>query len=279
MNTMKHPFLSQDVWRFTLLGTGSSGGVPRIGNDWGVCDPAEPKNHRLRCCAMVERVSAKTQKTTRILIDTSPDIRQQLLRADVSRIDAVVYSHHHADQVGGIDDLRVLAIRQKSRIPVYMDRATSEELTYRAAYCFKGEGGYPPILERQPDMEPLQRVPIEGLGGNIEIIPLEQYHGEISSLGFKIGNLAYCNDIHAFPEESLAALRGIDTFIIDALRPAPHPSHAHLDQAIAWAQELGARRTILTNMHIDMDYQSLKRSLPEGIEPGYDGLNIDFCGP
>ena len=218
--------------RFTFLGTGSSGGVPRIGNDWGACDPDELKNRRSRCSALLEYFSDSGGAPTRILIDTSPDMREQLLRTDVGRIDAVVYTHEHADQTGGIDDLRVLALRQRQRIPVYMDERTAEALLKRAAYCFEGAGDYPPILDVQPYLVPGQPVSIPGPSGSIEMQPILQFHGRINSLGFRIGDFAYCNDLNDLPEESLQALRGVRTFVVDALRYSMHPSHANVDQAL-----------------------------------------------
>lgn len=262
--------------RFTLLGTGSSGGVPRIGNDWGVCDPAEPRNRRSRCGAMVELLpETGTGEPTRILIDTSADLREQMLSAKVGRIDGVIFTHDHADQTGGIDDLRIFAIRQRARIPVYMDKATAETLTSRVQYCFQGAGDYPSVLDLQPIIAPGNIVSLSGPSGEIEIMPLQQEHGTIGSLGFRIGNLAYCNDLNALPPETMKALEGIDIFIIDALRYTPHPSHANVDQALAWSRALKARRTILTNMHIDLDYQTLCKTLPPGVEPAYDGLIIE----
>lgn len=262
--------------KFTLLGTGSSGGVPRIGNDWGACDPNEPRNRRSRCCAMVERFEATATEPTRVLIDTSPDIRNQLLAQNVGRIDGVIYTHEHADQVGGIDELRVLAIRQRARIPVHMNARTAAALKMRAGYCFEGVGGYPSILDEQPHMTPLTERLVSGPGGEIGFLPIEQEHGLIISLGFRVGKLAYCNDLNAFPEKSLEALAGVEVFIVDALRYTTHPSHANLDQALTWAKEIGARRTILTNMHVDLDYQTLRKELPEGVEPGFDGLSVEL---
>jgi len=260
--------------RFTLLGTGSSGGVPRIGNDWGACDPEEPRNRRGRCSALAELITDTDEEPTRVLIDTAPDMREQLLREDVGRIDAVVYTHDHADQ--GIDDLRVLALRQRARVPVHMDKLTASTLMRRAAYCFEGAGAYPSILELQPWLVPFTARQISGPSGTLELLPITQEHGDIRSLGFRIGGLAYCNDLHAFPRESLNALEGLDVFIIDALRYTEHPSHASLEQAIAWAEALKPTRTILTNMHIDLDYRTLERELPEGIRPGHDGMKIEL---
>lgn len=263
--------------RFTLLGTGSSGGVPRIGNDWGVCDPTEPRNRRSRCGAMVELLPENAaDEPTRILIDTSADLREQMLKAEIGRIDGVLFTHDHADQTGGIDDLRVFAIRQRTRIPVYMDAATAETLTARVRYCFKGAHGYPSILKLQPLLKPGTPISVSGASGVMDILPLQQVHGNIGSLGFRIGGLAYCNDLSALSDNALAALEGIDTFIVDALRYAPHPSHATVDQALAWARTLRARRTILTNMHVDLDYQTLRRELPADVEPAYDGMQVEI---
>ncbi|MEO0883191.1 MAG: MBL fold metallo-hydrolase [Pseudomonadota bacterium] len=262
--------------RFTLLGTGSSGGVPRIGNDWGACDPHEPKNRRSRCSALLELVSETSPDPTRILIDTSPDMREQLLRENVDRIDAIVFTHEHADQVGGLDDVRVLVLRQRARMPVFLDHATHAALIKRFAYCFEGVGGYPAILDRQPLIEPYKSFAISGPAGPIEITPLDQEHGYIRSLGFRIGDLAYCNDLNRLPERSLSHLRDLDVLIIDALRYTAHPSHANLDQALDWADQLKPKRTILTNMHVDLDYQTLLRDLPDDVEPGYDGLTVEI---
>ncbi|MEO9969008.1 MAG: MBL fold metallo-hydrolase [Hyphomonadaceae bacterium] len=261
---------------FTLLGTGSSGGVPRIGNDWGVCDPSEPRNRRGRCSALAELYAAPDSEPTRVLIDTAPDMREQLLREEIGRLDAVVFTHDHADQTGGIDDLRVLALRQRQRMPVHMDEPTASTLIRRVAYCFEGSGAYPSILDLQPWLEPLTVREIDGPAGELAILPIEQTHGNISSLGFRMGGLAYCNDLNAFPEESLNALEDLEVLIIDALRYTEHPSHANVEQAIAWVDALKPKRTVLTNMHIDLDYRTLERSLPTGVSPGYDGMRLEI---
>lgn len=261
--------------KFTLLGTGSSGGVPRIGNDWGVCDPAEPKNRRLRCGALAEMFDEEGSEPTRILIDTSPDLREQLLSVDVARLDAAVFTHDHADQTHGLDDLRVIAIRMRQQVPVHMDEATAGTLTRRFDYCFEGRGGYPPILDLQPLIKPDEPLEIAGPGGVMTLLPLDQEHGPIRSLAFRIGNLAYCNDVSDMPEDTLEQLMGLDVLIIDALRYTPHPTHANLEQALLWIKRLAPKRAVLTNMHIDMDYQTLTRELPKGIEPGYDGQSLD----
>ncbi|MEQ8559644.1 MAG: MBL fold metallo-hydrolase [Henriciella sp.] len=263
--------------RFTFLGTGSSGGVPRVGNDWGACDPAEPRNRRRRCCVLIDAGDLSSpDDCTRILIDSSPDLREQLLDLEVKHLDALVYTHDHADQSHGIDDVRGLALRMRRTIPTYVDAPTAASLTKRFEYCFKGKGGYPPILDQQPLIEIGQPFTIPGRGPDVTLLAVEQFHGRIRSLGFRIGNLAYCNDLHGFPEESLAMLEGVDILILDALRYTPHPSHANLEQALEWIEQIGPRKAWLTNLHIDLDYQTLLKELPEGVEPAYDGLCLDF---
>lgn len=268
--------------RLTLLGTGSSGGVPRVGGDWGACDPNEPRNRRQRCSALVEvfpESPAKGNRPTRVLIDTSPDLREQLLKHNVDALDAVIFSHDHADQTHGIDDIRPLAYKMRRQIPAYLDTETRETLEPKFHYIFWGQGGYPPILGLQPVILPGEPFIVDGPGGSVEFLPLRQQHGAIVSLGFRIGDLAYCNDINAFPDSSIAALKGVDTFIVDALRYAPHASHAHLEQSLEWSRIIGARRCILTNLHVDMDYQTLRDELPEDVEPAYDGMAVDLSYP
>ena len=258
--------------RITLLGTGSSGGVPRVGGDWGACDPTEPKNRRRRCSALVETWSATSsdEKTT-VLIDTSPDMREQLLEADVTRLDAVVFTHDHADQTHGIDDVRALAIRQRAQINAYMDGHTARTLQPKFKYAFVGENGYPPIYKLHPLIEAGRSFSIPGPGGEMTWLPLDQEHGYIRSLGFRIGDVAYCNDLNGWPDDTKAALGNLDLLVVDALRYTPHPSHAHLDQTLAWIEELKPKRSVLTNLHIDLDYATLQRELPDGVEPGFDG--------
>ncbi len=260
----------------TLLGTGSSGGVPRVGGDWGDCDPDEPKNRRLRCSLLVALQSARAVDPTQVLIDTAPDLREQFLTAEVKRLDGVVFSHDHADQTHGIDDLRAIVYRMRKRLPAYLDQETSSSLLSKFRYVFEGEGGYPPILQAQDLISPGHAFRVDGPAGQLEILPLRQIHGSIVSLGFRIGPLAYCNDVSALPHDTMEQLRCVDTFIVDALRHTPHPSHAHLDLALEWAREIGARRTILTNLHVDMDYQTLVRDLPASVEPAYDGLTVEL---
>lgn len=261
--------------RLVLLGTGSSGGVPRVGNDWGACDPSEPRNRRTRCSALLERFAGNGE-ATRILIDTAPDLREQLLACETPRLDAVVYTHDHADQAHGIDDVRAFAIRQRQQIPVYFDVDTQRRLESRFHYIFHGAGGYPPILAAQPAVLPLHRFTITGAGGPVDLLPVDMEHGRIRCMGYRIGNVAYCNDVNGLPPETLDALHGLDTLVIDALRYAPHPSHAHLELTLSWIRELKPKRAILTNLHVDMDYKTLIGELPDGVEPAYDGLEIGF---
>lgn len=276
--------MSKGHVRARILGCGSSAGVPRIGGDWGACDPDNPLNLRTRCSLMVERKSADTSwdkaiaddAVTRVLIDTSPDLRAQMLAAGVGRVDAVVYSHDHADQSHGIDDLRILALRQRKRVPVHMDAYTASVLVPRFAYCFEQAEGnpYPAILQAHVDLEPGRTLTIEGAGGPLDMLALHQNHGTIDSLGFRFGPIAYNNDCVGLPDETLDALTGLETWIVDALRYDPHPSHAHVDLALSWADRIAAQHVVLTNLHIDLDYRALKSTTPDHVEPAHDGLVI-----
>lgn len=267
-----------NAWRFVILGCGSSGGVPRIGDDWGACDPAEPRNRRTRCSGLVERHDPAAGGVTRILIDTAPELRLQVIGRKLRHLDAVFFTHDHADQSHGIDDLRQFAMLQRRRIAVYMDREGAATLTRRFAYCFEGEGDYPPILEAHITLKAGRFQTIAGTGGSITALPIQLDHGTCGSLGFRFGDLAYVNDVVEIPEPSLAALAGVKTLIVDALRYRPHPTHAHVDKALAWARALQVERVILTNLHVDLDYHTLKRELPDFAEPAYDGMTLDFAG-
>lgn len=257
-----------------ILGCGSSGGVPRINGDWGDCDPREPKNKRSRCSILVRQWSDDVSEPTQVLVDTSPDMREQLLSANVKSLDAVIYTHDHADQSHGIDDLRALAYTNKKRVPIYMDEPTRNTLVSKFRYCFEGSGDYPPILDKQPDIKISEPVVIDGSGGKVEFLPLDQDHGRIRSLGFRIGPIAYCNDTVGLPEDTLTALEGVDTLIVDALRYTAHPSHAHLDLALSWIERIKPKLAVLTNLHIDMDYKRLRDELPSHIVPAYDGMEL-----
>lgn len=256
---------------FTILGCGSSGGVPRLGAGWGQCDPNNPKNRRRRCSLLVERVTA--DGTTRVLIDTSPDMRQQLLDANVTSLDAVIYTHGHADHVHGIDDLRPLVFARKSRLTVWADGPTQERLYSGFSYVFvQPEGSpYPPIL----DLKTIQGdVTIDGDGGPIVFQPFEVGHGSIDALGFRIGSFAYLPDVADIYERAWDALQDLDIWVLDALRRDPHPTHAHLDKSLEWIAQAKPKQAILTNMHTDLDYDTLCAELPEHIRPAFDGLRL-----
>ncbi|MEL7254356.1 MAG: MBL fold metallo-hydrolase [Pseudomonadota bacterium] len=261
--------------RFTILGCGSSGGVPRLGGNWGDCDPENPRNHRRRCSLLVERETA--DGTTRVLIDTSPDLRSQLLDAGVGELDAVIYTHEHADHVHGIDDLRMIVFNMRQRVPVWANGATQNALLGRFGYAFiQPEGSpYPPILELHTINGD---VSINGAGGEIVFQPFEVNHGSIDSLGFRIGDLAYLPDVAAIPDEAWAMLQGLDCWILDALRRDPHPTHSHLAQSLEWMERAAPRRGVLTNMHNDLDYQTIEAETPDHITPAYDGMVITYRG-
>lgn len=260
-----------------LLGTGSSGGVPRIGNDWGACDPAEPRNRRSRCSILIRSWAPGATEPTLVLVDTSPDLREQLLSARITRLDAVLLTHEHADQCHGIDDLRALVIRHRKRIPVHMDPSTADIIGRRFDYCFNGAGSYPAILDKKVNLEPGKVVQIEGPGGPVDILALAQDHGGVPSLGFRIGTFAYCNDVVSLPETTLARLGGLDMFVVDALRYSDHPTHASVSQALGWIEHLKPRRSVLTNLHVDLDYRRLRAELPAGVEPAFDGMELEIA--
>ena len=259
---------------FRILGCGSSGGVPRLDGDWGVCDPGNPKNRRTRCSFLVKKTSDTGE--TNVLIDTSPDMRAQLIDAGVTWLDAILYSHDHADQTHGIDDVRAMVYAKQKRIEVWMDDATSKTLTDRFSYCFTQAKGtqYPAILNDNRIEVPYRDIKIEGAGGVIEATPFRQIHGNIDSLGFRIGNVAYSSDVSDIPEESFEKLVGLDVWVIDALRRAPHPTHFNLEKALKFIEKLKPKQAILTNLHVDMDYDQLSGELPKHIIPAYDGLEF-----
>jgi phosphoribosyl 1,2-cyclic phosphate phosphodiesterase len=259
--------------KFTILGCGSSMGVPRVALGWGECDPNNPKNRRRRCSLLVERTGANGR--TRVLIDCTPDLRMQLLDAEVDHLDGVLITHEHADHTHGVDDLRPLFVKNRSRVDIWLDEPTSASMRTRFGYCFATPPGseYPPILTEHR-LTPGQMVTIEGQGGSIEALPVLQNHGDIPSLGFRFGNVAYSADIKNLPSGSIPALAGLDVWIVDALRKSPHPSHFNLDEALAWIARVKPKRAILTNMHTDMDYAALQAILPAGVEPGFDGMTF-----
>jgi len=261
--------------KFTILGCGSSGGVPRPALGWGDCDPNNPKNRRRRTSFLVERAAADGGGPTRVLVDTPPDLREQMLDADVDRLDGVLYTHEHADHTHGIDDLRAFFLKQRRRVDVYLDEPTAASLHVKFGYCFKSPPGsdYPPIVTEHR-LTAGTPVTIEGQGGPVVALPFRQEHGDIASLGFRFGKLAYSADLSGLPPESVAALTGLDVWIVDALRYRPHPSHFSLDDALAWIERLKPRRAILTNLHADLDYEVLRGKLPVHVVPAFDGMTF-----
>jgi phosphoribosyl 1,2-cyclic phosphate phosphodiesterase len=261
----------------TILGCGSSGGVPRPGSGWGACDPTEPKNRRRRCSILVERTG--TGGTTRLLVDTSPDLREQLLDAGISHLDAVLFSHDHADHTHGIDDLRALVLHNRKRVTVHADATTRSSLTQRFGYMFETPPGsaYPAVL----DMRPLvagQPLSIDGAGGAIDALPLAVEHGPgYQALGFRFGGLGYVPDVSLMPQAAKAALHDLDLLILDCLRETPHPSHFNLRDALATIAEVKPRRAVLTNLHADLDYNRLRNMVEPGIDVAFDGLRIPIA--
>jgi len=251
--------------RVTVLGCGGSGGVPLIGNRWGDCDPAEPRNRRTRCSILVEKGE------TSVLVDTSPDLRTQMLACGVQRVDAVLYTHAHADHANGIDDLRGVNWIMHRPLDVWADPATLEQIRTRFDYCFAPHtGGFfarPALVANE----------IEGpfAVGDVDVVPYEQDHGYSASLGFRFGRFAYSTDVVRMDDAAFALLDGVDTWIVDATRLTPHPVHAHLDLTLEWIARLRPRRAVLTHMNHTMDYRTLVGSLPDGVEPAYDGMVLE----
>jgi phosphoribosyl 1,2-cyclic phosphate phosphodiesterase len=257
----------------TILGCGSSAGVPRPALGWGACDPKNPKNRRRRCSLLVERTGA--HGITRIVIDTSPDLREQLIDAEVDHIDAVYLTHEHADQTHGIDDLRSVVLHQRRRIPVYLNQSTAKDIIARLSYCFTAPPGsdYPPILERC-DVEAGESRTIDGKGGALTLSAFLVQHGNIPALGYRIGDAAYTPDLHDIPQQSWGALQNLDLWIIDGLRYAQHPSHFSVRDALSWIDRFKPRRAVITNMHADLDYEVLRKELPDQVIPAYDGMRL-----
>lgn len=261
-----------DKLRFTILGCGSSPGVPRPNGDWGSCDPQNPKNRRRRAALLVQRM-AESGGVTTVVIDTGPDFRDQMIDARVRDIDAVLYTHPHADHIHGIDDLRTFVLDKQKLVDIYADEATLFRLKQGFGYCFETPAGskYPPILQAHliDHDTPLR---IEGHGGPIDFMPLPQHHADIMSLGFRVGNVAYCSDVSDYPDETVSRLQDLDVLIIDALQYRPHPSHFSLAESIAWIDRLKPSRSFLTHMHVPLDYEVVQQETPEHLEPAYDGL-------
>ncbi len=257
---------------FTILGCGSSGGVPRLGGHWGDCDPQNPKNRRRRCSLLIER-ETEVGKTT-VLVDTSPDMRDQLLSTHIGALDAVVYTHSHADHVHGIDDLRMIVFNMRKRIPVWADGPTQNDLLHRFGYAFvqPKDSPYPPILE----LHTIDEVDftVSGAGGDITFTPIKVDHGSIDAMAFRVNDVVYMPDVAEIPDPAWSQLMGMECFIVDALRRSPHPTHAHLDKALEWIKTLAPKRAVLTNMHIDLDYATLEAETAEHITPAFDGMKI-----
>lgn len=262
--------------RATILGCGSSGGVPRIGGHWGACDPANPKNRRRRSSLLVERIG--TRGCTQVLIDTGPDMVPQLLDAGVARLDAVIWTHAHADHLHGIDDLRQVALNARSLVETWADEATAAVLLRRFGYIFETPPGssYPPVCRLN---RIAGEIAVHGAGGPLRFTPFSVSHGDIDALGLRIaapgGGIVYLPDVLAIPEAAWPAITGAEVFVCDALRRKPHPSHAHLALTLEWIARSGARRGVLTNMHHDLDYATVAAETPAHVEPAFDGMVIE----
>ena len=267
--------MPSDRLRVTILGCGSSGGVPRVGGDWGNCDPANPHNWRRRCSLLVERLNGDNETTT-VLVDAGPDLRSQLLDAGVERLDAVLLTHDHADHIHGLDDLRGLYLRNgREPIRVYADASTSATVSSRFAYAFRQLEGSP----YQPFLALCSlptTVRVEGAGGVVAASSYRVPHGAIQALGFRFGPVGYTPDLSDMSEEAWRALHGIDLWIVDALQPTPHPTHAHLPLTLSWISALRPKRAVLTNMHYWLDYEETARIVPSGVQPAHDMLSFEF---
>lgn len=248
--------------KITILGCGTSTGVPKIGGKWGVCDPENPKNRRRRSSIFIE------EQDTKILIDTTPDLREQCLAANIDHIDGVLYTHDHADHTHGIDDLRAIKHIMKRRVEAYGNAQTMSALKHRFEYIFTGKNGYPAILNSNVIGDGEFKI------GSLPVQPFDLIHGNSITLGFRCDKMAYTTDLNAIPDESEVHLHGLDLWIVDCLRPEPHPTHSHLEQTLSWIEKFKPKRAILTHMTWDLDYAELKKSLPDHIEPAFDGMVI-----
>ena len=259
----------------TILGCGSSGGVPRVAQGWGVCDPANPKNRRRRCSILVEQTGP--EGVTRVLVDTSPDLREQLIDARVKHLDGVLMTHAHADHTHGIDDVRPLVLNMRRMLDMHMDEATSDTVRHSFRYIFETPDGsqYPPLL-RDRRIHAGKACRIEGAGGVLEAVPLRLDHGEIESLGFRFGDVAYTPDVKSIFPESYPNLEGLDVWIIDALRYTSHPTHFCVDEALDMIKLFRPKRAILTNLATELDFATLKAELPPNVEPAYDMMRVEF---
>ncbi len=259
--------------RVTILGCSGSGGVPLLGGaggrgNWGACDPEEPRNRRTRTSALVEQDGRK------LLIDAGPDLRAQFLACGVGHLDAVAFTHTHADHVMGIDELRIVNRIRGSALDVFGTYVTLAELANRFDYAFRPP---PPQGFFRPALVPRPIAPGEtAVMGGIPVRCFRQDHRVMETLGFRIGNFAYCTDVAAFPEESWAQLQGLDTWVVGCFQRPPHPVHAHIEMVCGWAKQLRPRRTVLTHMGTDLDWAWMRRNLPAGMEPGFDGMVVEI---
>jgi phosphoribosyl 1,2-cyclic phosphate phosphodiesterase len=253
--------------RLTVLGSGTSSGVPRIGGDWGDCDPANQRNRRRRVSVLIEH------GPTTLIVDTSPDLREQLLDAGVARLDGVFFTHDHADHAHGIDDLRAVAHNMKRRVDCWANDATWDALKGRFGYIFDGSAGYP-AFGTAHDLAAEHRF------GDLTVRPFRQIHGMMDTAGFRFEAggraAAYSTDLNAIPLESEAYLEDLELWVVDALRRRPHPTHPHLKLTLEWIARFRPRRAIITHMDNTMDYDTLRAELPQGVEPGYDGLTVEL---
>lgn len=257
--------------RITILGCGGAGGVPLIGRRWGACDPENPRNKRRRVSILV------TEGETTVLVDTSPDLRQQLLDADVGQIHAVLYTHDHADHLHGIDELRSINRLRREPLDVYGDAKTLKVMTKRFGYVFDSPENVPDEFAfYKPCLVPHEVAPgIPFSVGRMEILPFEQDHGFMKTLGFRIGDAAYSTDVVELPESAFQALAGVKLWIVGCLRYEPHPTHAHLEKVLAWIDRVKPDRAVLTHMSVMLDYDELNSRCPSGVEAAYDGMVLD----
>jgi len=259
--------------RVTLLGCGGSQGVPTPIGDWGLCDPTNPRNQRLRPSILIEATGADGASKT-ILVDAGPDLRRQLLTAGCRHIDALLFTHSHADHCHGIDDLRAVNRLMGAPIPFWAATETLADLRRRFGYAIVDDptgitNFFRPVLVPHEIDGPFE-------AAGVSVVPFEQDHGFSRSWGFRLGNFAYSTDVVRLDEAAFAMLRGVEVWIVDCLREAPHPTHSHLERTLGWIERLKPRRAILTHMDQTSDYAILDRRCPAGVEPGYDGLVIEL---
>jgi phosphoribosyl 1,2-cyclic phosphate phosphodiesterase len=254
--------------KVTILGCGASTGVPAIGPNWGECDPTDPRNRRRRVSLLVQVGKVA------ILIDTSPDLREQLIDARVRRLDAVLMTHAHADHLHGIDDIRQLNRLMNAAIPLWADAETLAEIRGRFGYALEP----PPRTGRfyKPTLEPNEITGPFAIGG-VRVVPFMQNHGYSTTLGFRIGRMAYSTDVTELDDAAFAVIAGVELWIVDCMRRAPHPTHSHLDKTLCWIERVHPHRAVLTHMDQTLDYRALSAELPPGVEPGRDGLVIEFA--